>query len=73
MRASANILFSHYQSSKPVVLRATLEPGDDSRGSRLAAMPENVDGRALNCCGADATFGSGLIAVRRNRRRRRER
>ena len=49
LQLHGNLLF-HYHA-KPAVLWATLEPGDDSKDRRLAAIPEDVTGRALiNCC-----------------------
>ena len=56
-----------------MVLRPTREPGDDGKDPRLAAIPENITGRALVSCRAGATFGSGLVAVMRNRRRGQDR
>ena len=46
------------------MLRPTHEPGDDRKDPRLAAIPENVTGRALVSCCAGATFGTGLICVK---------
>ena len=62
-----------YYHAKLVVVRPTPKPGVDSKDPRFAAIPENVTGKALICCCAGATFGSGLLAMRRNKRPRRER
>ena len=72
---SYTILLSHYHTKAGGAMAHTCDPGERrQRSPRLAAIPQNIADRALICCCAGATFGSGLIGVnKRNRRRRRKR